>query len=163
LILRLIHFQWTFRGGTPIIMPGGKMQKNGFLTGLLALALGFGGPAMAVADDYTAYSNTAESITGDISMDDFSITFANGESLDFSGLVSDHFRVDGHRVPASVYRVKRPADPELENGNRLCGSGRVSYVASWASGDGLTVVAVFTGNSAPESDADMCASYTYGS
>lgn len=131
---------------------------------LLAAALlsGFAAPVAASADDYTAYSNTAESITGDISMDDSSITFANGESLDFSDLVADHFRVDGHRVPASVYRVSHPADPELENGNRLCGSGKVSYVASWSGGDGLTIVAVFTGNSAPQSDESMCASYTYG-
>lgn len=127
----------------------------------LGLLLGLGIPVGGRADDYTAYSNTAESITGDISMDDFSISFANGESLDFSALVSDHFRVDGHRVPASVYRVKRPADPELENGNKLCGSGNVSYIATWRAGEGQTAVAVFTGNAAPESDEDMCGSYIY--
>ncbi len=127
----------------------------------IAGAIGIGGSSPVRADAYTAYSNTASSITGDISMDDFSISFANGESLDFSDLVSDHFRIDGHRVPASVYRVQNPADPVLENGNRLCGSGKVSYIATWGAGEGLTAVAVFTGHAAPESDEDMCGSYIY--
>lgn len=127
------------------------------MLGLLVAAA----PAYAEGDVYKAYSTTAESITGDISMDDFSITFANGESLSFSALLGDHFVVDGERVNASVYSVANPSDPELENGNKLCGSGDVSYLANWAGGDGLTIVAVFTGDEPPESSAEMCASYTY--
>lgn len=118
-------------------------------------------PAYAEGDVYKAFSTTAESITGDISMDDFSITFANGESLSFSSLLGDHFIVDGNRVNASVYSVANPSDPELENGNKLCGSGDVSYLASWAGGEGLTIVAVFTGDEPPESSDEMCASYIY--
>lgn len=113
------------------------------------------------ADHYSAMSNTAMNITGDVWMDDFSITFENGEALEFSDLVADNFRVDGRRVPASVYRVSEPADPELENGNQLCGSGDVTYVASWASGNGVTAIAVFTGNRPPQSNDQMCALYTY--
>lgn len=113
------------------------------------------------ADHYSAVSNTAMSVTGDIWLDDFSITFANEESLDFSDLVADHFRVDGRRIPASVYRVEDPADPELENGNQLCGAGDVTYVANWAAGDGLSAIAVFTGNRPPKSSDEMCALYTY--
>ncbi|MGN8019901.1 hypothetical protein ACTJJ7_04225 [Phyllobacterium sp. 22229] len=120
-----------------------------------------GGQAWAEGDTYTAYSNTAQSITGDITMDDFSITFANGEALAFSSLLGDHFIVDGKSVNASVYKVETPADPELENGNKLCGSGDVSYVATWGAGEGLTEVAVFTGGKAPSSNSDMCASYIY--
>lgn len=117
----------------------------------------------ALADDYAAISNTAMSITGDISFDDFGITFANGKSLEFSELTADHLTVDGQDRPASVYRVAKPADPKLENGNRLCGSGPVTYVASWGiDGDDLaTVVAVFTGRDEPDSSEEMCASYTY--
>lgn len=120
-----------------------------------------GSQSWADGDTYTAYSNTAQSITGDIEMDDFSITFANGEALAFSSLLGDHFIVDGKSVNASVYKVETPADPELENGNKLCGSGDVSYVATWRAGEGLTEVAVFTGSKAPSSNSDMCASYTY--
>jgi hypothetical protein len=119
------------------------------------------GTSHAYADDYTAYSKTAESVTGDISMDDFSIAFANGEQLAFSALVSDHFRVEGRKVGASVYSIKGPADPELENGNRLCGEGDVTYLATWGAGKGLTAVAVFTGDNPPTSDEGMCASYVY--
>lgn len=118
-------------------------------------------PALAQGDRYRAFSTTAESITGDIVLDDFSITFANGEALEFSALVADHFTVDGEQVNASVYSVADPADPVLENGNRLCGAGDVSYVANWAAGEGLTIVAVFTGDAPPESSDEMCASYTY--
>ncbi|WP_018898053.1 hypothetical protein [Rhizobium sp. 2MFCol3.1] len=113
------------------------------------------------ADSYKAVSNTAMSVTGDISMDDFSITFETGDELSFSNLVADHFMVDGERVPASVYRVADPSDPELLNGNRLCGSGPVTYVANWSAGDGLSAIAVFTGRHAPKSSDEMCASYTF--
>jgi hypothetical protein len=100
------------------------------------------------------------SITGDIEMDDFSIVFASGATMNFSELVADHFVVDGRNVPASVYRVADPADPELENGNTLCGNGDVTYIASWGTGRDM-VLAVFTGDASPESDAEMCASYSY--
>jgi hypothetical protein len=113
------------------------------------------------ADAYKAVSNTAMSVTGDISMDDFSITFETGDELSFSNLVADHFIVDGERVPASVYRVADPSDPELLNGNRLCGSGPVTYVVDWSAGDGLAAIAVFTGHHAPKSSDEMCASYTF--
>ncbi|MGG6895590.1 MULTISPECIES: hypothetical protein [Rhizobium] len=113
------------------------------------------------ADHYTATSNTAMSITGDVWLDDFSIKFENGEVLEFSDLVADHFSVDGRTVPASVYRVKEPADPELQNGNQLCGSGDVTFVASWAGGSEMTAIAVFTSKRAPKSSAEMCALYNY--
>lgn len=132
------------------------------LPAAFALLVAAASPAVAEGDAYTAYSSTAVSITGDIFMDDFGITFANGESLSFSALLGDHFIVDGNRVNASVYSIENPSDPELENGNRLCGAGDVSYLANWAGSDGLTIVAVFTGDEPPESSADMCASYTYG-
>lgn len=113
------------------------------------------------ADHYTAMSNTAMSVTGDVWMDDFSIRFESGETLAFSSLAADHFVVDGKRAPASVYRVKEPGDPELQNGNQLCGSGDVTYIASWADGSDSTAIAVFTGDRAPKSSDEMCALYTY--
>ena len=132
--------------------------------GLVAaiLSAGFASAASAYTDEdsYTAISNTAISVTGDIQFDDDGITFANGGTLEFSGLVGDSFVVDGQSVPASVYRVRDPADPELENGNRLCGSGAVTYIASWGADEDVAV-AVFTGDQPPVSSDEMCASYTY--
>jgi hypothetical protein len=136
------------------------MMVFGRALGLLAVFLSTSVMAQE-ADHYTAVSKTAMSITGDVWMDDFSITFQNDESLEFSALVANHFVVGDKTVAASVYRVKEPADPELQNGNQLCGNGAVSYVASWALGDGMTAIAVFTGKRAPKSDEDMCALYTY--
>lgn len=118
--------------------------------------------AYTAEDSYIAVSKTAESITGDIQFDDFSITFANGETLEFSSLVANNFKVDGDTVPASVYRVSEPSDPELENGNYLCGSGDVTYVASWGADPQLMTIAVFTGKRPPRDSSEMCASYTYG-
>ncbi len=135
-----------------------------WMNGLGALAAAFLTAGLAgaqEADHYTAVSNTAMSITGDVWMDDFSITFENDESLEFSDLVADHFKVDGRNVPGSVYRVKEPADPELNNGNQLCGNGDVTYVANWSAGEGLSAIAVFTGKRPPKSSDEMCALYTY--
>ncbi|GAA2833018.1 hypothetical protein EDC40_104265 [Aminobacter aminovorans] len=137
------------------------MITKRILPAILGLLVATTAAALAEGDRYRAFSATAESITGDISMDDFSITFANGQSLKFAALLGDHFVVDGERVNASLYSVEDPSDPELENGNRLCGAGDVTHLASWSGGEGLTVVAVFTGDEPPESSADLCASYTY--
>jgi len=117
----------------------------------------------AFADSLAAVSSTAMAITGDIEFDDFSIVFENGEALEFDELVADNFNVEGSQVGASVYSVTTPADPELNNGNRLCGQGEVTYVAAWGdpSDAELTIVAVFDTQDAPSSDAEMCASYTY--
>ena len=118
-------------------------------------------PASAQMERLRAYSTTAVSITGDVTTDDFEIVFETGETLVFSDLVADNFLVDGKRVPASVYKIETPADPELLNGNRLCGVGDVTYLASWLVDDDLTAIAVFTGSAPPLSDTDMCASYFY--
>ncbi|MDZ7601351.1 MAG: hypothetical protein U1A06_08270 [Hoeflea sp.] len=117
----------------------------------------------ALADSLAAVSSTAMAITGDIEFDDFSIVFENGETLEFDELVADNFNVEGSQVGASVYSVTSPADPELNNGNRLCGQGDVTYVATWGdpSDAELTIVAVFDTQDAPLRDSEMCASYTY--
>ncbi|WP_249116716.1 hypothetical protein [Ciceribacter sp. L1K23] len=116
--------------------------------------------ATAHADDYAALSNTAMSITGDISFDDYEIVFENGESLAFKDLIADSFVVDGNEVPASVYSIDNPSSPVLLNDNRLCGTAPVTYLASWLDGD-VTMVAVFETEEPPQSNDDMCALYTY--
>jgi len=117
-------------------------------------------PPAAAMDSYVAVSRTATAVTGDVRMDDFGIVFQTRKRMAFDALVGDSFVVGGRRVPASVYSVKRPEDPVLLGGNRLCGEGRVTYVASWGGGREM-VLAVFTTQGKPASDASMCASYTY--
>ncbi|WP_312418619.1 hypothetical protein [Shinella sp.] len=96
---------------------------------ILTLSLVLASPALA--DSYSAISNTAMSITGDIEFDDFGITFENGKKITFDQLVGDTFVVGGETVNASVYSIADPEDPVLLNDNRLCGEP-VTYVASWA-------------------------------
>ncbi|PWV99119.1 hypothetical protein DFR52_104411 [Hoeflea marina] len=128
---------------------------------LAGTAVGLASPAFA--DSLVAVSSTAMAITGDIELDDFGIVFENGESLVFDELVGDTFMVGGEQVGASVYSVRTPSDPELNQGNRLCGQGDVTYVAAWgdASDASLTIVAVFDTQDVPDGDDAMCASYTY--
>ncbi|WP_439627683.1 hypothetical protein [Shinella sp.] len=126
---------------------------------ILTLALSFAITSPALADTYAAISKTAMAITGDIEFDDFGITFENGKQIVFDELVGDTFMVGGETVNGSVYSVSEPKDPVLLNGNRLCGEP-VTYVASWGDAD-TTTVAVFSTQDVPQSDADMCASYTY--
>ena len=126
---------------------------------LLALALSLAIASPALADTYAAISNTAMSITGDIEFDDFGITFENGKQITFDELVGNTFVVGGETVNASVYSLTEAKDPVLLNGNRLCGEP-VTYVASWGD-DASTTIAVFSTQDVPDSDAEMCASYTY--
>lgn len=130
------------------------MKALAYATALLLAA------SPTLADNLTALSTTATSITGDISFDDYEIVFENGRKLVFDELIADSFVVDGKKVPASVYSVKGRANPKLLNGNRLCGESPVTYLASWLDDD-VTMVAVFETPDAPTSDETMCALYTY--
>lgn len=115
----------------------------------------------ASAERYVAISTTAMSITGDIELDDTGITFQNGETLGFDGVVADTFTVSGEAVDATVYGIAEPANPELENGNTLCGDDPVTFIAVWHGDEDLTRMAMFNGETAPESDEAMCASFLY--
>lgn len=126
-----------------------------------ALAVVLIATTSASAEQYVAISNTAMSITGDIKLDDEHIAFSNGEHLDFGAVTSEVLMVDGEALDATIYQIAEPANPTLENGNTLCGSDSVTYIAAWKSADGLTQLAMFTGEATPESTDTMCASYLY--
>ena len=136
------------------------MNRPVLIAGCVGFALLVGATSIVLAETLLATSTTAMAITGDVEMDDFSMVFADGTRLDFDELVGDSFVVDGETVNASVYSVAAPMDPVLLNGNRLCGSGPVTYVASWGS-DSDVAVAVFDTQDIPGSHADMCALYYY--
>ena len=128
---------------------------------IAVLALLLAGVAPTLADDYAAISGTAMAVTGDVSFDDFSLVFENGETLVFEELVADSFEVGGETVGASVFSLSEAADPVLLNGNTLCGEA-VTYVGSWSGAmEETTIIAFFSTQDEPASDAEMCASYTY--
>jgi hypothetical protein len=95
-------------------------------------------PALARgwSEHWSATSNTATSITGDVTLRSNAIVFADGKSLPFKKLENVSFTDDlGKTVPATIYQITKPADPVLLRGNRICGGGAtaipVTYIAIW--------------------------------
>ena len=72
-----------------------KILQIGVLATAIGVCLTSAASSYTDEDGYTAVSSSAQSVTGDIQFDDFSITFANGETLEFSDLIADNFIVDG--------------------------------------------------------------------
>jgi hypothetical protein len=122
----------------------------------------------SAADRLPAYSNTAMSITGDVTLGADRITFGNGKSVAVRKVASGR---EGQWDPdasgkakADVYELVKPEDPKLLSGNRLCGSGPVRYLAFFKTDDKLTEMVVFQPKAdpfGPDSDR-VCATYIYG-
>jgi hypothetical protein len=140
-------------------------MKPLLLSTLLALSLA---SAASAASRLPAYSNTAMSITGDLTLGADRITFGNGKSVAVrkvaSGKEGQWDPVASGTAKADIYELTKPRDPKLLRGNRLCGSGPVRYVAFFRTGDKLTEMVVFQPKTDPfGSDPDrVCATYTYG-
>ena len=119
-----------------------------------AAVLSLSAPAFAYTaeDSYAAYSRTAESITGDIQFDDFSITFANSEkrwSFPIWSAIPSWSTARRCRPRSTAW----PCPPILNSktATRSAAPSDVTYIGNWDAGDGLTAVAVFTGDAPPES------------
>ena len=135
------------------------------LSTLLALSLV---TSASAASRLTAYSNTALSITGDVTLGADRITFGNGKSVAVRKIATAK---DGRWDPvapgtakADVYELAKPQDPKLLRGNRLCGSGPVRYIAFFRTPDNLTEMVVFNPKADPFGNGPgrICATYTYG-
>jgi hypothetical protein len=119
-------------------------------------------PAGADPVSWIAVSNTAMAITGDIVLDDYSIKFANGRSLDIepydTEVVADWTGFGG--TPGNIFKVNPPTDPKLLNGNTLCGD-KVTYVVTTLPHDGELTLNVYSSKQPPKSVDGVCASYSY--
>jgi hypothetical protein len=127
----------------------------------LALAMGAVAvsPALAVdaTGNWTAVSNTAMSVTGDITVSGSAIKFQNGASISLKP-------VSG---APRLFAIAPAANPELLNGSHLCSPTEgPNYVALAQLGTTLTLLA-FDGPDKPtlkenplEQD-DICALFTY--
>jgi hypothetical protein len=84
--------------------------------------------AAQAPEHWSAYSKTAEAITGDVTFTSQRITFSNDKSLPLApaGTIPG-YETFGGKVTAQTYRVTTPANPVLLNGNRLC-SGPATFV-----------------------------------
>jgi hypothetical protein len=97
---------------------------------------------------WAATSKTAIAITGDIVVDDYSITFANGKSLAIepyeAGRVWD-WSGSGKNVAGDVFTADSSANPKLLNGNKLCATS-VTHVVIWSPGEGELGINVYSGS-----------------
>lgn len=76
-----------------------------------------------------AFSRTAYGITGDITLTDTKLTFANGASLNLEPI--EHNAQTGQ----TLFRVTTKLNPELLNGNFMCGGKPIDYIVVQVSGD----------------------------
>jgi hypothetical protein len=120
-------------------------------------------PLCADPVNWAATSNTAMAITGDIVLEDYSITFANGKSLAIepyeAGRVGD-WSGSGKNVAGDVFTADSLSNPKLLNGNKLCATP-ATYVVIWSPGEGELGINVYSGSKAPTGTGGLCASYFY--
>lgn len=104
----------------------GAATMAAVVAGCAAVASPTHSPALTTKADTTtdwqAMSTTAMSITGDITLSGDRITFANGQFLDLQPVEQD--AANGQ----TLFRVTTKANPELLNGNRICGSQPIDYL-----------------------------------
>ena len=78
---------------------------------------------------WTAFSTTSMAITGDISVTDTRLVFSNQASINLEMI--DH---DEH-AHSTLFKVSSRINPELLNGNFLCGQQPVDYLVVQISGE----------------------------
>ncbi|HEY6431905.1 MAG TPA: hypothetical protein VIZ17_07960 [Acetobacteraceae bacterium] len=126
------------------------------------------GVAAGWSEHWTATSNTAISITGDVTLYSDRMALAGGKTLPIHKVrnlpIADPA---GFKGLATLYRVAPPADPVLLRGNRICGTGAVTFVVIWhsapmAAGDRPgRAFAAFTGQAEPAGLGGACATFYY--
>jgi hypothetical protein len=151
-------------------------MRNIFKTAIATLALTCALHATAQQDRgyWQAASNSATSITGDISISQTKLTI-NLRSFILAPIrtlkpeeISAVFDADVNTAgPGTLYHLNIPADLRFLHKNTLCGSEATQYMVTYPSGKTLQV-AFFSGDAAPELTFDaishstnLCGTYTY--
>lgn len=123
--------------------------------------------AMAAPQIWTPISQNAKAITGRVSFSSKELTFQNGTSLSltFSSQILFRSEAKAKRVMADLYKITPPADPALQNGNRLCKGKPVAYLILWKSEDAGREaergLAPFSGPQINAGSPDDCGHYAY--
>lgn len=132
--------------------------------------------AMAAASTqwrWIAVSNTAISITGDVTFATTRMTFQNGQAMDLQYITMRETSVQerksfGNAAHYRLYRITSATNPTLQNRNKLCGSRptdlTVAYEVESASAETAVLAAFFTGATPPpqwQGSSTLCATYTY--
>lgn len=141
----------------------------------LALALACALPAAAQDKGYwRSASNTANSITGDISISDTRVTidFSNFTLAPIRKLaaaeVAAAFDADSNAGGSGqLYRLNVPATKRFLHKNTLCGSDDTQWMATYVEGRNLHV-AFFSGENMPvlsaealNNSSDLCGTFVY--
>jgi site-specific DNA-cytosine methylase len=123
---------------------------------------------------WQAASNTAASITGDLSISEAKISI-NFKAFPLASIrslkpseVSAVFDADSNAAsPGTLYRLKIPAEQRFLHKNALCGAQDTQWMAAYAVGKSLQV-AFFSGEDAPEFTFDaiahstnLCGTFSY--
>ncbi len=126
------------------------------------------GVAAGWSEHWTATSNTAVSITGDVTLYGDHMEFAGGKTLPIHKVrnlpIADPA---GFKGLATLYRVAPPADPVLLRGNQICGRGPVTYVIIWHTqpimpGDKPgRAFAAYSGQTEPSDIGEPCGTFYY--
>ncbi len=151
-------------------------MKREILLKLLTGSLLLGCLTLAAQDKgaWRATSNTARSITGDVSLSEekFSISFIGFPMAHIRGLtqpeVSSVFDADSAAAGSgNLYRLNIPASRKFLNKNSLCGGEDVQWMVSYASGKALQL-AFFSGQKVPvftfdaiSKSTDLCGTFSY--
>ena len=123
---------------------------------------------------WRAESNTAKSITGDISFGSekmsinfFLTTIAEIRELKGEEVASVFDVAADSGATGKLFRVSIPASHIFLHKNKLCGSDETQWVATYVSGKELNV-AFFSGAKMPEfsrdsiaNSSDLCGTFTY--
>jgi hypothetical protein len=119
---------------------------------LLAIVLGVvATAAQAEAARWLATSKTAMSITGDIVLDDYSLTFKDGKSLSlkpYEMAREGNWSASGDAISGDVFKIDPPSSPKLLHGNSLCGAP-ATYVVLWTPGEGELTLNFYSGDAPP--------------
>jgi hypothetical protein len=114
---------------------------------------------------WPATSRTAIAVTGNITIQENRITFANGKRLRIErvGGKEGKWSPIGQSETGTIYRVTPPSDPVLRNRNTLCGSPVTYIVLAYESRHDMTMY-VYANSEPPKGDGsdELCASYSYG-
>jgi hypothetical protein len=122
--------------------------------------------AQAEPATWLAMSKTAMSITGDIVLDDYRLSFANGKSLDlepYEMAREGDWSASGDVISGDVFKIEPPANLKLLHGNSFC-AAPATYVVLWTPGESELTLNIYSGDAAPTGTRDvdaLCATYSY--
>lgn len=153
-------------------------MQNRFKSAIAIFALACSLPAIAQQSDHgywRAASNTATSVTGDISISETKLALGFVKPYVIAPIrilkpeeVSAVFDADVNTAtPGTIYRLEIPAAQRFEHKNTLCGSDDTHYMVTWANGKNLHL-AFFSGDAAPvftfdaiSHSTNLCGTYLY--